>query len=68
MDDRLIGEARCLGSRKTKKEAVSEALVEYVKRRKQPAILAAFGPVNYDVKYDYKLERRLKRSQSGPRR
>jgi hypothetical protein len=35
LDDRLIEEARRVGRHKTKREAVSAALAEYVKRRKQ---------------------------------
>jgi len=42
-------------------EAVSAALVEYVKRRKQLRILDAFGTVDFDPKYDYKTERNRKR-------
>lgn len=58
IDDRLIDEARKLGHHRTKKEAVSAALDEYIKRRKQQAILSLFGAVEYDEKYDYKRERR----------
>jgi Arc/MetJ family transcription regulator len=61
LDDRLIEEARRVGRHKTKREAVSAALAEYVKRRKQLRILDAFGTVDFDPKYDYKTERRRKR-------
>jgi Arc/MetJ family transcription regulator len=61
LDDRLIEEARRIGRHKTKREAVSAALAEYVKRRKQLRILDAFGTVEFDPKYDYKAERRRKR-------
>jgi len=37
LDDKLIEEAQRAGNHKTKKEAVTAALAEYVKRRKQPA-------------------------------
>ena len=60
LDDRLIEEARRVGRHKTKREAVSAALAEYVKRRKQLRILDAFGTVDFDPKYDYKTERRRK--------
>ena len=43
LDDRLIEEARRAGKHKTKKEAVSAALEEYIRRRKQLRILEAFG-------------------------
>ena len=62
LDDRLIEEARRVGRHKTKREAVSAALAEYVKRRKQPRILDAFGTIDFDPKYDYKTERRRKHS------
>jgi hypothetical protein len=53
---------RCLavavGGRKTKKEAVTEALREYIARRRQAQIARLFGTVEYDPKYDYKKQRR----------
>ena len=62
LDDRLIEEARRVGQHKTKREAVSAALAEYVKRRKQLRILEAFGTFEFDPKYNYKIERRKKPS------
>ncbi|MGD0987125.1 MAG: type II toxin-antitoxin system VapB family antitoxin [Candidatus Sulfotelmatobacter sp.] len=61
LDDKLIEEARKTGGHKTKKEAVTKALEEYVRRRKQLAIIEAFGTVDFDPDYDYKAERRRKR-------
>jgi Arc/MetJ family transcription regulator len=61
LDDKLIEEARRTGGHKTKKEAVTAALDEYVRRRKQLRILEEFGNVDFDPKYDYKAERRRKR-------
>ena len=60
IDDRLIREALRLGHHRTKKEAVNAALDEYVRRRKQQAILSLFGSVDYDENYHYKHERRSK--------
>jgi len=62
LDDALIEQARRAGRHKTKKEAVTAALAEYVKRRKQLRILKAFGSVEFDPKDNYKAERRRKRS------
>ena len=62
LDDKLIEEARRAGGHKTKREAVSAALAEYVKRRQQLRILQAFGSFDFDSEYDYKAER--KRSHS----
>jgi len=58
LDDHLIEEARRAGGHKTKKEAVTAALDEYVRRHKQMRILDAFGTIDFDATYDYKAERR----------
>ena len=44
--------------RRTKKEAVTEALREYIARRRQAQVTRIFGTVEYDPKYDYKKQRR----------
>lgn len=61
LDDRLIEAARRAGGHRTKKEAVTAALDEYVRRRKQRRILRAFGSFDFDPAYDYKAERRRPR-------
>lgn len=58
IDDRLIEEARRVGGQRTKKATVTEALEEYIQRRKQANILKLFGTVEFDPKYDYKKQRR----------
>jgi hypothetical protein len=58
LDDSLIEEARRAGGHKTKKDAVTAALSEYVKRRRQLRVLKLFGSFDFDPKYDYKAERR----------
>ena len=62
LDDGLIEAARRAGHHKTKRDAVTAALAEYVMRRKQLRILKAFGCFDFDPKYNYKAERRRKRS------
>jgi Arc/MetJ family transcription regulator len=57
LDDRLIEDAKRIGKHHTKKEAVTTALEEYVRRRRQLAILDLAGKVEYDPEYDYKLLR-----------
>ncbi len=57
VDDRLIVRAVKLGRHKTKKEAVTQALVEYINHLQQQKILSMFGIVDYDPKYDYKKQR-----------
>lgn len=61
LDDQLIEEARKVGHHKTKKEAVTAALAEYVQRRKQMEIIKLFGTIDFDPKYDYKARRWRKR-------
>ncbi len=62
IEDRLIEQARRIGRHKTKKEAVTAALDEYIRRRKQLRILSLFGTLDWDRAYDYKSERRRKRT------
>jgi Arc/MetJ family transcription regulator len=62
IDDKLIEEARKIGGHKTKKEAVTTALEEYVRYRQQQKILEDFGTVDFDPAYDYKAARRRKRN------
>ncbi len=57
LDDRLIEEAKRAGKHRTKKDAVTEALKEYVQRRKQMELLNLFGTIEYDEHYDYKKQR-----------
>ena len=61
IDDRLIDEAKRVGNHKTKKEAVTAALDEYIRWRKQLEILDHFGTIDFDPEYDYKRIRRLDR-------
>jgi Arc/MetJ family transcription regulator len=58
IDDALLEEAQKIGGHKTKKATVTEALEEYIQRRKQSRILSLFGTVEFDPKYDYKKQRR----------
>jgi Arc/MetJ family transcription regulator len=58
IDDRLIEEARQVGHHRTKKEAVTAALDEYIRRRKQMQILDLFDTIEYLGDYDYKANRR----------
>ncbi len=58
IDDRLIEEVRRIGKFKTKKEAVTSVLEDYIRRRKQSRIVELFGTIDYDPSYDYKAARR----------
>lgn len=58
IDDNLIQAAVKLGKHKTKKAAVTKALIEYIDHLRQEKILSMFGSVDYDPEYDYKQQRR----------
>jgi hypothetical protein len=66
LDDGLIEEARRIGAHKTKKEAVTAALEEYIRWRKQIEILNLAGTIDYDPSYDYKKMRQLDRIEFEP--
>lgn len=58
IDERLIEQAVKLSGHRTKKAAVTEALQEYIQRRKQARIVKLFGKIDFDSKYDYKRARK----------
>jgi Arc/MetJ family transcription regulator len=57
IDDRLLQEAQRIGGHRTKKATITEALEEYIQRRKQAQILELFGKVDFDATYNYKKQR-----------
>lgn len=58
LDPALVEAAVAVGGRRTKKEAVTEALKEYIARRRQVRVADLFGTIDYDPRYDYKTQRR----------
>jgi hypothetical protein len=60
IDDNLIEQAKIIGGHKTKKAVVTEALEEYIQRRKQLQVLKLTGKIEYDENYDYKALRSRK--------
>jgi Arc/MetJ family transcription regulator len=58
IDDQLLNEALRVGGHGTKKATVTEALEEYIRRRKQAKIVDLFGKIDFDKKFDYKKARR----------
>ena len=57
IDPALLEEAVEVGGHKTKKAAVTEALRDYIQRRRQKEILEFFGAIDYDESFDYKEQR-----------
>lgn len=57
LDDKLIVQAVKVGGHKTKKEAVTTALKEYIAHRKQLDVIKLFGSVTFSEDYDYKKAR-----------
>ena len=60
IEDKLIIKAVTLGGHRTKKEAVTRALVDYIQHLEQQKITSLFGTIEYDPKYDYKIQRARK--------
>lgn len=60
IDDALLEEARRVGGHRTKKATVTEALQEYIQRRKQKEILKLFGTIEYENDYEPKNYRKRK--------
>ncbi|MCK8603913.1 type II toxin-antitoxin system VapB family antitoxin [Desulfoferrobacter suflitae] len=58
VDDDLAAKAVTLGGHKSKKAAVRQALIDYIKHLEQTGIFSMFGKVEYDPDYDYKEQRR----------
>ena len=62
LDDELIEEARQLGGSRTKKDVVTQALQEYVQRRRQSKLLELFGTVDFEEGFDAKVQRSMGRT------
>jgi len=53
-----IIQALKIGHHKSKKDAVTAALKEYINHKKQLEIVDLFGTVDFDKNYDYKKARK----------
>ncbi len=60
LDDDLIEAAKIVGNHRTKKGVVTEALHEYIQRRKQAEIIDSFNKIEFSDDYDYKQQREVK--------
>jgi len=58
IDDKLIIKAQKAGHHKTKKEAVTTALKEYIAHKKQLEVLDLFGSIEFDKDFEYKKTRK----------
>lgn len=57
IDDKLIQTAVRLGGHRTKKEAVTQALIEYNQHLQQVKVIGLFGTIDYEKDYSYKDQR-----------
>jgi len=57
IDPELLNRAVAVSGARTKKEAVTVALEEFIARRDQRKLLDLFGTMEWDEAYDYKAER-----------
>jgi len=58
LDDKLINQAQKVGRHKTKKEAVTAALKDYIAHKKQMKIVDLFGTIDFDKEFNYKKARK----------
>lgn len=58
IDDQLLEQAQAIGGKSTKKATVTEALIEYIARRKRMKSLDAFGTLTASKDFDYKKDRK----------
>ena len=57
IDPELLNKALEVSGEKTKKAAVTQALVEFIAKREQARVKELFGQLEWDNEYDYKKER-----------
>ena len=62
IDDVLLERARRVGKLRTKKETVTQALTEFIQRRRQREILKSVGTIEFRKGWDYKKDRRDRES------
>ncbi len=57
IDPKLLDKALEVSGEKTKKAAVTQALVEFIAKREQARVKELFGQLEWDGEYDFKKER-----------
>lgn len=58
IDPELLEHALAVSGARTKKEAVTIALREFIARREQAKIVDSFGTLDWEESYEYKADRR----------
>ncbi|GAA0333560.1 type II toxin-antitoxin system VapB family antitoxin [Micropruina glycogenica] len=66
IDPELLDRALSVSGVRTKKEAVTIALREFIARREQARIVESFGTLDWDDDYDYKADRRSRDLDGEP--
>ena len=57
IDDKLLNKARRVGGFRTKKETVTAALEELIRRRRQREVIKAMGTIGFRRNWDHKARR-----------
>jgi len=57
IDPALLEKALSVSGEKTKKAAVTQALIEYIAKRELAKVKELFGQLEWDNDYDYKQDR-----------
>ena len=57
IDPALLENALSVSGEKTKKAAVTQALIEYIAKRELAKVKELFGQLEWDNDYDYKQDR-----------
>ena len=57
LDPELLDRALEVSGERTKKAAVTKALQEFIARRRQAGLLDLLRNLEWDTRYDYKIER-----------
>ncbi len=57
LDPKLLERTFRVSGEKTKKAAVTKALMEFIARHEQQRITKLFGKLEWDVTYEYKKDR-----------
>jgi len=57
IDPALLEKAVSVSGLKTKKAAVTKAIEEFIARREQKKLIALFGSLEWNPRFDYKKER-----------